>query len=143
MTFEMRARGVRSGWNADHSGNAAVDLQREGYKKRRVGLSSAPEVMELAARVRTTTMPVLRTENRTALERLRDELPEEDRALLVLRVDRKLEWREVALVLATSSDRADRVADEYTLKREIARLRKRFQLVVERLRAMAKERKLV
>jgi RNA polymerase sigma-70 factor (ECF subfamily) len=128
--------------------NAAIDLHRGGggagvRRKGHVGLSSAPEVMEVAAQVRTTTMSALRTENRSALERLRDELSEEDRALLVLRVDRELEWREVAMVLAASSGRAERIADEESLKRETARLRKRLQLVVERLRSLAKERKLI
>ena len=123
--------------------NAAIDVHRgaEGQRKRNVGLSSAPEVFDMAAQVRTTTMSVLRTANRTALERLRDELPEEDRVLLVLRVDRELEWREVALVLA--SENGDGIPDEASIKREAARLRKRFQIVVERLRAMAKERNLL
>jgi RNA polymerase sigma-70 factor, ECF subfamily len=108
-----------------------------------VGLSSASQVMELAARLRTETLSVLRTANRTALERLRDELPEEDRELLVLRVDRELGWREIAIVLAESGNRADRIGDEAALTREAARLRKRFQLVTERLRALARERKLL
>ena len=123
--------------------NVATDLRRGERGKRHVGLSSAPEVMEVATRVRTETLSALRTGNRTALERLRDELPEEDRALLVLRVDRELEWREIAIVLAESANRAERIEDETALKREAARLRKRFQLVTERLRAIARERKLV
>jgi RNA polymerase sigma-70 factor (ECF subfamily) len=123
--------------------HAAIDVARGERSKNKVGLSSAPEVMELAARVRTETLSVLRTANRTALERLRDELPEEDRELLVLRVDRELEWREIAIVMAEASNRTERIEDEAALKREAARLRKRFQLVTERLRAMARERKLV
>jgi RNA polymerase sigma-70 factor, ECF subfamily len=114
--------------------NVAIDLRRGERGKRHVGLSSAPEVMEVATRVRTETLSALRTGNRTALERLRDELPEEDR---------ELEWREIAIVLAESANRAERIEDETALKREAARLRKRFQLVTERLRAIARERKLV
>jgi RNA polymerase sigma-70 factor, ECF subfamily len=123
--------------------NAAIDARRGERREAHVGLSSESQVMELAARVRTETLSVLRTANRTALERLREELPEEDRELLVLRVDRELEWREIAIVLAESSNRADRVEDETALRREAARLRKRFQLVAERLRALARERKLL
>jgi len=122
---------------------AAVDVRRGDRRQAHVGLSSVPEVMELATRLRTETLSFLRTANRTALERLRDELPEEDRALLVLRVDRELEWREIAIVLAEASSRSDRVEDDAALKREAARLRKRFQLVTERLRALARERKLL
>jgi RNA polymerase sigma-70 factor (ECF subfamily) len=125
--------------------NSAIDLHRAGglVRKGHVGLSSAPEVLEVAAQVRTSTLSALRTENRTALERLRDELPEEDRALLVLRVDRELEWREVALVLADSAEPTAGSPDDEELKREIARLRKRFQLVVEKLRRLARERNLI
>jgi RNA polymerase sigma-70 factor (ECF subfamily) len=123
--------------------NAGIDVLRGGHHKRHMGLSSAPEISKIAAQVRTTTMSALRSEKRTALEELRHELPEEDRALLILRVDRGLEWREVALVLAEAAGRDDRFADEAALKREAARLRKRFQLVVERLRAVARERKLL
>jgi RNA polymerase sigma-70 factor (ECF subfamily) len=123
--------------------NAAIDARRGDHRKRRVRLSSAPEVMEVATRVRTETLSVLRTANRTALERLRDELPEEDRALLVLRVDRELNWREIAIVLAESANRADRVDDDAALTREAARLRKRSQLITQRLRTMARERNLL
>lgn len=123
--------------------NAAIDVVRGERRKRRVGLSSVPEVAEIAEHVRTTTLSVLRTTNRTALERLRDELSEEDRALLVLRIDRQLEWREVAHALSASVDCADRMLDAEAEKREVARLRKRFQLVTERLRARAREQKLV
>jgi RNA polymerase sigma factor (sigma-70 family) len=119
--------------------NVVIDLQRgAGAGKHHVEFSKAPEVFEMAARVRTTTMSALRTGKRTALERLRDELPEEDRALLVLRVDRDLEWREVALVL--TSEGGTGLPDDVALARESARLRKRFQLVIKRLRAMAGER---
>jgi RNA polymerase sigma-70 factor, ECF subfamily len=123
--------------------HAAVDVVRGERRKRQVGLSAAPEVSRLAAHVRTSTMSALRTAKRTALEELRDELPEEDRALLILRVDRGLEWNEVAVVLAESSGREGRAGDEATLKREAARLRKRYQIVVERLRETARERKLL
>jgi RNA polymerase sigma factor (sigma-70 family) len=124
--------------------NAAIDVFRGARRRREIGLSSAPDVLQMAAQVRTSTMSALRTTNRTALEALRDELPEEDRAVLVLRIDRQLEWREVALVLASSSDDdARRVQDEAALKREVARLRKRLQLATERLRTLARERNLL
>jgi len=123
--------------------NAAIDVLREGCRGRRVGLSSAPEVSRLAAEVRTTTMSALRSEKRSALERLRDGLSEEDRSLLVLRVDRGLEWREVALVLSEGSADRNPLHEGEALKRESARLRKRFQVMVERLRAAAREQKLL
>jgi len=84
---------------------------------------------------RTPTQPWLRTSIRDAYDGLRAELPEEDRCLLVLRVDRDLAWDEVAVVLAgpevTLGDEA--------LKRESAALRRRFSRIVTRLRARAAE----
>jgi len=124
--------------------NAAIDVCRTERRKGELRLSSAPEVFELAERLRTNTLSLLRTEKRGALERLRDELSEEDRALLVLRVDRQLEWRELALVLASPPEGGSTLAaDDELLKREAARLRKRFQLVKERLRTLGRERGLL
>jgi RNA polymerase sigma-70 factor (ECF subfamily) len=83
--------------------------------------------------VRTATLPLLKTEGRSALRRLRDELSHEDKLLLVLRADRGLAWDELARVfLETPSP------DDAALRRESARLRKRFQLVKQRLRERAK-----
>jgi RNA polymerase sigma-70 factor, ECF subfamily len=115
--------------------NAATDVHRgeARHQRHRVPFSSDPSA-EVAEIVRTETISLLRTETRTAFARLRDDLPEEDRALLVLRVDRELEWRDIARVLG---------ADESAIAREAARLRKRFQLVKERLRALGKARGLV
>jgi RNA polymerase sigma-70 factor (ECF subfamily) len=121
--------------------NASTLVRRAEARHARgaVPLTGVGEVEELVARIRTETLSVLRTEKRTAFARIRDELPEEDRMLLILRVDRQLPWRDVAAVLATGGD----APDEQALAREAARLRKRFQLVRERLRAMGKERGLL
>jgi RNA polymerase sigma-70 factor (ECF subfamily) len=93
----------------------------------------------VAIAVRTETLPFLRTQTKTRLQALRDELPEEDRMILVLRVDRRLEWTELGRVLAGE----DEPLDEAAAVREAARLRKRFQLVKERLREMAKREGLI
>ncbi len=88
--------------------------------------------------MRTGTLSMLKTARRAELERLRDELPAEDRLLLILRVDRDLSWRDVALVVSDLSESA-----EETLAQEAARLRKRFQLVKDRLREAARARQLI
>jgi RNA polymerase sigma-70 factor (ECF subfamily) len=85
--------------------------------------------------VRTATRSALGTENRSKLVRLREELTVEDRTLLVLRVDRKLEFSEIALAFATN---LDTFTDE-DKKRESARLRKRFQLVKQQLVSRARK----
>ena len=93
----------------------------------------------MAQAVRTQTVEFLRTEKRTRLQALRDALPEEDRMLLVLRVDRQLAWNELARILGEGGEGLDAQA----LGREAARLRKRFQLVKDRLRELAKKEGLI
>jgi RNA polymerase sigma-70 factor (ECF subfamily) len=69
------------------------------------------------------------TTRRATLTRLRNELSIEDRELLILRIDRELPFDEIALLFV--EDPA--TADEQALRREAARLRKRFQLIKDQL----------
>lgn len=85
---------------------------------------------ELPARARTTTAPYERTDVKDRFREIRSRLTEEDQTILVLRVDRELGWRDIAHVLA-----APVAPDE--LQREEARIRKRFQIIKERLRRWA------
>lgn len=97
-------------------------------RDRNIPLSQVTALSAVAERVRTETEPYLRTEHKERLAMQRAELSEEDRTLLVLRVDKRLEWQEVAAVMLGTT-----AADE-ALRKEAARLRKRFQLLKERLR---------
>ena len=99
--------------------------------ERHVPLSQSP-ALELAQKVRTTTLPFQRSAVRDEISRLRESLPEEDRVLLVLRLDRQLPWEEIAEVMLDAEE-----PDRASLTRESARLRKRFQLLKERLRERA------
>jgi RNA polymerase sigma-70 factor (ECF subfamily) len=91
-------------------------------------------VFELAEQVRSSTLVHLRSEVKSEVRRLREELPQAEQMLLILRVDKELEWSEIAAALA------DHDLDPEELRREAARLRKRFQLVTEKLRGLARER---
>lgn len=91
----------------------------------RVPLSEIKEVLEAVRRTRTTTV----IDRERTLVKLRDELPIEDRTLLILRVDRNLPWDDIALAFAEDPE----AFAEDDRKREAARLRKRFQLVKQRL----------
>jgi RNA polymerase sigma-70 factor (ECF subfamily) len=116
-----------------------MHLRTEGRRQRRVlALSTSDDVSAMAVRVRTSTLSMLRTDNLDAIARLRDRLPAEDRMLLVLRVDRDLSWDALARIFLD-----DAAPDAATLKRESARLRKRFQIVRGRLLEMAREAGLV
>lgn len=107
-----------------HREMARFRQQGRRHAEGRVPIS---QIQSIVAELRSTVTG--RSALRQRLAKLREELPEEDQALLVLRVDRNLEWDEIALILANNLDGLSD-ADK---KREAARLRKRFQLIKERL----------
>jgi RNA polymerase sigma-70 factor (ECF subfamily) len=106
-------------------------------RHKRAGSADTSAIEAVVEQVRTGTAAFLRTEKRTRLEALRDSLPEEDRMLLVLRIDRRLPWNDLARVLHDGAE--DEPLGEAEIAKEAARLRKRFQLVKDRLRKMAEE----
>jgi len=101
------------------------------YRKR-VAVADSGLVSRLEQQVRTTTLPFLRSQTKSRLSELRNTLPMEDQMLLILRIDRSLGWNEIAQVIGAEA------IPEAELARESARLRKRFQLVKDRLRELAK-----
>lgn len=105
---------------------SAQDVRRKA-RRPHVALSEAGEVSAMVARIRTETAPYRKTETKNRFAELRASLPEEDQLLLVLRLDRGLVWEDLARVFIGDDAAPD------ALKRESARLRKRFQLVKERL----------
>jgi RNA polymerase sigma-70 factor, ECF subfamily len=111
--------------------HAASRLRRSPHRRggRNVPIS---EVTDIAEVVRSRTMPHLLTAVKSRFAAIREALPEEDRALLVLRVDRNMSWNDIARVLYP-----DDSAEE--LARASARLRKRFQLLKDEIRALARE----
>ncbi len=115
----------------------AMRMRVDGYRRaaRVKPLGMSPEVIELAAKLRTSTLEILRTEVKTAFRALRQELSEEDQELLALRVDRDLSWRDIARIFD-----ADDVAG---VDQRAAALRKRFERVRGRLRELAAERGLL
>ena len=113
-----------------------ANKRKAARRERRVTPASGSAIDAVAAKVRTETLTFLKTEKRTKVQALRDALPEEDRILLVLRVDRGLAWDELARVMTEEGPGVTLEAAAVT--RESARLRKRFQLVKERLREQAK-----
>jgi RNA polymerase sigma-70 factor (ECF subfamily) len=111
-------------------------LRDRGRRHRReVPLSGCAAVAELAAHIRTETLSCLRTGHPNALVRLREALPPEDQALLILRVDRDLAWLDLARIFLD-----DTAPSPEALTREAARLRKRFQIVRRRLLDLGRER---
>ncbi|HQY63099.1 MAG: sigma-70 family RNA polymerase sigma factor [Myxococcales bacterium] len=102
---------------------------------RAIPLSELGALSELVAEVRTRTVSRLREENRSAIDTLKGELDVDELMLLSLRVERELSWAEIATVLADEGEPADAAAQ--------ARLRKRFQLLKDRLKRRGRELGLV
>jgi RNA polymerase sigma-70 factor (ECF subfamily) len=113
--------------------NAALRLRRTKRRRsrRRATLSEAANLA--VERTRSRTPVYLDTGAKDRLAAIRESLKEEDRALLVLRIDRKMPWREIARVFA------DGDTSDGALIRVAARLRKRFQAVKDTIRAQARE----
>jgi RNA polymerase sigma-70 factor (ECF subfamily) len=115
--------------------NAAVRWITKGERSPERNLSIEQNgVLDIAEHVRSSTLVHLRTEVKSEVRRLREELPQADQMLLILRIDKEMEWHDIVAALAEQDLDAD------DLKRESARLRKRFQLVTEKLRALARAR---
>ncbi len=139
FTWESSART----WAYAVARNVSRMLQRTATRRRRRMVQETDGFFEgVVQQVRTQTTAFLRTEKRTRLQALRDALSEEDRTLLVLRIDRGLSWNDLARVVGQrdtqDDDATPEALDEAAVAREAARLRKRFQLVKDRLRASAK-----
>jgi RNA polymerase sigma-70 factor (ECF subfamily) len=121
-------------WAYTLARHALYRLVRDPERRRaKVSPSEAPELAQLAENVRTSTLMHLRTEIKDKVAALREQLDEEDRTILILRVDRKLAWQDIARVLADED-----ITDADATKRSAA-LRKRFERIKERLRKLAAE----
>lgn len=97
-------------------------------------LSNLGPLSAIVEEIRTHTLSVIRGERQSALEVLRAELDIDERMLLSLRVERALSWPEIAVILAD---------DEALDPAAPARLRKRFQLLKDRLKKRGRELGLV
>ena len=118
--------------------NAAVRWATAGNRRPERNLPiESTSVLELAEQVRSSTLVYMRSDVKSEVRRLREELPEIDQMLLILRIDKAMEWPEIAAALADD----DLAGDD--LKREAARLRKRFQLATDKLREFARDRGLL
>ena len=115
----LRAWSYRLAWHA------ACRLHRDPFRARGTRLPTSA-ASRLAASVAAST--VATGSRRAGLDRLRAQLPPEDRTLLTLRLDRELEWDEVAEVLSAEGAPVSAAA-----------LRKRFERLKERLRELARE----
>jgi RNA polymerase sigma-70 factor (ECF subfamily) len=123
---------------ARNAGNRYA-TQPQHKRGRHLTITGSDPLPELVERVRTETQLHLRTEVKDKVRSLRESLDPDDQSLLVLHVDRRLPWRELALVMHDG----DEPLDDSEIDREAARLRKRFERVKAALKKLAEERGLL
>lgn len=84
--------------------------------------------------VRTATRMHLRTDIKNRMRSLYKRLADDDQTLLFLRIDKRMSWEEIAIILSgQGQDMSD--AD---VKQWANRLRQRFHVVKQRLKELAK-----
>lgn len=86
------------------------------------------EYSRLEAEVRSTTLP----ERARQVDRIREGLDPDERALLVLRVDRALPWEDAAAALSAEGERVTAAA-----------LRKRFERLTAKIARLAAAERLL
>lgn len=96
-------------------------------------VSSVSSILHTAAQVWSTTRRE-EVRNEHIYSEIRQTLDNDDQALLVLRVDRDLSWRDIAIVLL-----GDETSDD-ELVRKAAALRKQFERVKIHLRGLVSQR---
>ena len=100
---------------------------------RNLHLSHEAVLGALIGQLHSSTQAYQRTDVKDEFRDLREELPEEDQALLILHIDKELPWREIAIVMNEQSE----LPDDSALEREAARLRKRFERTKVQLKELA------
>jgi RNA polymerase sigma-70 factor, ECF subfamily len=132
--FEWRCT-VRS-WAYRLARNAANDFAAAAPNRpeRNLALSQHASAPQLLERIRTTTAAYRLTGTKDRMRALREQLPSDDQMLLILRIDRGMDWRE----LATALGDGDSPLDDAQLEREAVRLRKKFERAKARLRELAR-----
>jgi RNA polymerase sigma-70 factor (ECF subfamily) len=111
----------------------AADFRRAPWNQR-ARRTGDDQLDVLIAHARTQTQPWLRTDVKDRWRSLRESLDPDDRSLLVLRIDRKLEWKDIARVTLGSPS-----PESAELVREAARLRQRMKILRRQLRERARE----
>ena len=106
---------------------ASKEHKRNLARRREVPLETGA-VSQIAQEVWSRTNTIFKTETRDRWAQLKDGLDHTERSLLLLRVERKLSWRDVALVMAEEGDEMGEAA-----------WRKRFERLREKLHRLARE----
>jgi RNA polymerase sigma-70 factor (ECF subfamily) len=128
-------------WSYTLAMHAASHYVRDARRRRgrNVPLSRAGPLSEIEQKIRSRTLTAARTEVKSRAAELRKSLPIDEQTLLILRIDRKLSWKEIAQVMVYEG----KVVTDAVLEKDAVRLRKRYQLAKDKLRQMAKKEGLI
>jgi len=130
--FEWRCS-VRT-WAYVVARRAAIDVRRTAYRRSCLETPLSENHLSGAQPAPRTAPTTVAEEARASfLAHVREDLPSEDRMLLTLRVDRGLPWEDIARIMLAGEAQASQ-----NVRREAARLRKRFQLLKRHLQERAR-----
>jgi RNA polymerase sigma-70 factor (ECF subfamily) len=123
-------------WAYQLARNALHALRRDPRRRpeRNLPLSVAASI---AAVPRSTTAPYQRGEVMAGLRELIESLDAEDQEILILRLDRRMSWKDIARATAEETD------PDSTLDQRAATLRKRYERTKTLLKKLALERGLL
>lgn len=124
-------------WAYHLARNARNRFWKEPFRRLGRPLESG-EVSRIQALARSTTLVYRKTEIKDSLAEIRQELSPEERELLILRVDRRMSWNEIAGILAEGEGLAGE-----ELRTSAAALRQRFKRLHTKLRKLFQERGLL
>jgi RNA polymerase sigma-70 factor, ECF subfamily len=118
-------------WSYVLARNALERVRRDPHRRAERNLPISQYGTELAAQQRSMTQPHLRSDVKDRFAELRSRLDPDDHALLILRIDRKMSWRDIARATSAGDGGDD------DLDRRAAALRKRFERAKATLRELA------
>jgi len=100
-----------------------------------LAITGTGPLAEVPAATRSQTPAHLKTNIKERFRALREQLPDGDQVLLVLRIDSNLPWRELARIMSDSeTELSDAELEAFSV-----RLRQRYQAAKARLRKLAED----
>jgi len=123
---------------AHNARNRHYRSPRQRLAAQAVPLSDCPAVARLAEQLRSETLMHLRSSVADRMANIRRQLSAEDQTLLILRVDKRLEWGDVARVMLEKDE-----PEDAEIKRKSNALRQQFHKLKARLKALARQEGLV
>lgn len=132
---DFQWRSTLRSWAYKLALNAAFRYRRDPHRKpqRQLPLSQYCQLSEFIVQPRSETKKYKRTEVKNKIRELREQLSDDERTLLVLRVDKGMSWRELAVVMLGEGE----TFNEAEIGRWSTLLRQRYTKVKAKLKELA------